>query len=662
MITLIGKGFTGATTAASGLQQYTPTPGFQHDAPVTVISDTQLTMTIPADAGTTSQPFVGNSVAAGWAPSLFTLILTTPPKAPTGLTAAAGNASVSLAWTGSVGANTYNVKRGTVTSALTTVGSSTTAAFTDSTVVNGTTYFYAVSAVGTVGESANSAQVSATPFVPAAGSATITVGTSTHKISPFIYGVNFARTIFSPTPVGITIDRLGGNRLTAYNWTTNASNAGDDFQFENDGFFSETAPAGATTDFIAADQAAGMASIISVPMQGLVAGDEAGPVSTTAPPDLTRFKSLIAAKGAPFSLTPSLTGSVFNDEFIWAVSQKFPGLPNVFVSLDNEPDIWGTTHSELGAEPTPAAFIANTIATATAIKNVAPSVKIFGPVNWGFTGLYYWQGAVTGVTNTGFNWFVDLYAQALAKASATYGKPLVDVYDFHWYSAVTDPSGNAITGLNGATLTDAQVQAIVQSPRSLWDTTFVENSWITADTGIGALAMLPRLQAKLAAANPGMQLAITEYNNGGAGHIAGTIAQADNLGVFGAQNLFAANLWPLAPSPFIVAGFRAFRNFDGAGSNFGDTSVAAASSAIANVSAYVSTDSTKPGRVVMVLINRSAAVQNTTVSGQAISGTAHLYRMSGTNTTPQAAGTQAASGSSISFTLSAYSVTTVDIL
>jgi len=32
-----------------------------------------------------------------------------------------------------------------------------------------------------------------------------------------------------------------------------------------------------------------------------------------------------------------------------------------------------------------------------------------------------------------------------------------------------------------------------------------------------------------------MKIAITEYENGGWNHIAGTIAQADNLGIFGSQ-------------------------------------------------------------------------------------------------------------------------------
>jgi len=42
-----------------------------------------------------------------------------------------------------------------------------------------------------------------------------------------------------------------------------------------------------------------------------------------------------------------------------------------------------------------------------------------------------------------------------------------------------------------------------------------------------------------------MKIAITEYESGGFNHIAGTIAQADNLGIFGVQNLFRSQL--LAP-------------------------------------------------------------------------------------------------------------------
>ncbi|MGI8966927.1 MAG: DUF7594 domain-containing protein [Limisphaerales bacterium] len=101
----------------------------------------------------------------------------TPPAVPTGLSATPGNAQVSLSWTASSGATSYNVKRSTVTGGpYTTIASPTVASYTDTTAVNGTTYYYVVSAVNAVGESANSTQVSATPCalpsVPTALSAT----------------------------------------------------------------------------------------------------------------------------------------------------------------------------------------------------------------------------------------------------------------------------------------------------------------------------------------------------------------------------------------------------------------------------------------------------------------------------------------------------------
>lgn len=94
--------------------------------------------------------------------------LNAPPAAPTGLTATAGNNQVALAWNASAGATGYNVKRATVSGGpYTTIApNSASTSFTDTTAVNGTTYYYVVSALNAAGESANSSQVSATPQAP----------------------------------------------------------------------------------------------------------------------------------------------------------------------------------------------------------------------------------------------------------------------------------------------------------------------------------------------------------------------------------------------------------------------------------------------------------------------------------------------------------------
>jgi hypothetical protein len=610
-----------------------------------------------------------------------------PPPAPTGLTATPGNTQVALSWTASAGATSYNVKRSTTSGGpYTKVGSPTVTNFTDTGLTNGTPYFYVVSAVNAIGEGQNSAPATATP-ANAAADVTITINpANTKPISPYIYGINFYSGI-SGAPPHLTFDRAGGNRWTAYNWETNASNAGSDYFYQNDSYLSSSnVPAEAVRSFIAGDQANAMASLVTFQLQGLVSADENGPVSVANPPDLTRFKTVVDKKSTvssvPFTVTPPTTdANVYMDEFLWALDQKFTGMgifganPThpTFVSLDNEPELWNSTHLEVqGHNPvTSGNYITKTITLTKALKDQFPNLVIFGPVHYGFQGIYNWQGELSA-TSSGTNWFPDKYLQALNTASAAYGKPLVDVYDFHWYAEVYDAGGTRILNLNGSNLTDAQVQLIVQSPRDLWDPTFHDdnnsNPWIYNELGQTPINILGRLQAKINAEFPGMKISVTEYENGGWNHIAGTIAQADNLGIFGSQGVFAANFWPPNGTySYALAGFRAFRDFDGASANFGDTSLQSTSSSVKDVVVYASLDSTAPGRVVFVAINRANSAKVTAINGQALSGTARLYQMTASSAQgqnpvqPMAAGTMAVSGSLLTITLPAYSVTTIDV-
>jgi fibronectin type 3 domain-containing protein len=614
---------------------------------------------------------------------------TQPPAAPTGLLATAGNAQVSLSWTASSGATSYHLKRSTTTGGpYTQVSAPAITNFTDTGLTNGTTYFYVVSALDSVGESADSAQVSATPATTPVD-VTITINpANTKPISPYIYGLNFYFGNSDPPPM-LTLDRDGGNRWTAYNWETNASNAGSDYLYENDNYLSSsTVPAEAVRGFIAQDQGASMASLITVQLQGLVAGDESGPVSVASPPDLTHFKTVVDKKSTvsavPFTITPPTTdANVYMDELVWALDQKLPGIFGAnpahpaFLSLDNEPELWNSTHLEIQGHTavTSDNYITKTINLTKAIKDQFPNTVIFGPVHYGFQGIYNWQGELSA-TPSGANWFPDKYLQALKTASTAYGRPLVDVYDFHWYAEDYDSGGTRILNLTGTTLTDAQVQLIVQSPRNLWDPTYTDagnsNPWIFQELGSTPINILGRLQAKINAENPGMKISVSEYEGGGQNHIAGTIAQADNLGIFGAQGVFAASFWPPNGTySYSLAGFRAFRGFDGASASFGDTSLQSTSSNVQNVIVYASTDSTTPGRVVFVAINRSTSAQVTAITGQSLSGTAHLYQMtaasaqtqftSGNPVQPVFAGTMPASGSTLAITLPALSVTTLDV-
>jgi fibronectin type 3 domain-containing protein len=92
----------------------------------------------------------------------------TVPSAPSGLVASAGNGSVMLSWTvpnsdGGSGITGYNIYRGTSPGSETPYATSVTSSFTDSSVTNGTTYYYTVAAVNAVGTGPQSAEANATP-------------------------------------------------------------------------------------------------------------------------------------------------------------------------------------------------------------------------------------------------------------------------------------------------------------------------------------------------------------------------------------------------------------------------------------------------------------------------------------------------------------------
>jgi fibronectin type 3 domain-containing protein len=93
------------------------------------------------------------------------------PSPPGGLSATPGNNQVALAWNPSSGATSYRVKRATVSGGpYVLIASPTSPSYTDTSVTNGATYYYVVSAVNSAGESNNSSEVNATPqaVVPAA--------------------------------------------------------------------------------------------------------------------------------------------------------------------------------------------------------------------------------------------------------------------------------------------------------------------------------------------------------------------------------------------------------------------------------------------------------------------------------------------------------------
>jgi len=125
-----------------------------------------MTTTTSAIPWALSLTVTGTSGSLSHTASSTLLVNLAPPAA---LTASPGDRQVALAWQASVGASGYHVKRSAANGGpYSVLACQASTSYTDSTLNNGTTYFYAVSAAFTGnpnagGESTNSKEASATP-------------------------------------------------------------------------------------------------------------------------------------------------------------------------------------------------------------------------------------------------------------------------------------------------------------------------------------------------------------------------------------------------------------------------------------------------------------------------------------------------------------------
>ena len=148
-----GQSVTSAQVAAKPTAPAAPTPPAGPTAPPTAPPTPPTTPPTAPPTPPTTPPTAPNPPAPA-----------APLSAPTGLTAAAGDAQVALRWSATTGATKYHLKRSTTSGGpYTQILESSNTSFTDAGVTNGVTYFYVATAVNASSESANSAQVSAKP-------------------------------------------------------------------------------------------------------------------------------------------------------------------------------------------------------------------------------------------------------------------------------------------------------------------------------------------------------------------------------------------------------------------------------------------------------------------------------------------------------------------
>jgi glycosyl hydrolase family 44/fibronectin type III domain protein len=557
----------------------------------------------------------------------------TIPIAPTNLTATAGNQQIVLNWNASSGATGYRVKRGTASGGpYTQVAAPTGTSDTDAGLTNGTTYYYVLSAVNSAGESANSSQVFATPSSSSTSSSAsvhvaVDVLTDRHLISPYVYGGAYPQNASTITDSGLSVVRWGGNATSTYNWQTQTDNADNDWYFE-DFNYTEIGDSD-SSKFIRDVKAAGSNPLMTMVMLPWVAksaennnghwsfsvakygaqcgtdpynSDAGDGLKTDCATELTADPNdaYVPLLDQPGSSDP--TGSVYRNQWAAALATAFGSAPH-FYDMDNEIDIWGSTHFDIHPSPSGYNELRDTyLAEARALKTWDPAAIRLGPVSccWWF----YWNGQNNndkGV-HAGIDflpwWLNEVYWQ-----DQIAGTRSLDVFDIHAYPDTPSTSS----------FTTAQKQALAtRIYRDYWDPTYVSESssvnqpWATSIQPNRTIPFrIPRMRALVNTIYPGTPLSVTEWSAEivSASDFSTALGDADACGILGRERVYLASRWT-APSPsnpnYLT--LKLFTNYDGAHHGFGTTSVSDTNDADPSLfSSYAALNSTGTTLTLLVL-------------------------------------------------------------
>ena len=479
-----------------------------------------------------------------------------------------------------------------------------------------------------------------------------------HPISPNIYGIasygldaTFAQEIQVPNI------RWGGDGTTRYNWLVDSSNSGFDWYFM--GGNGETTPVpGAGPDLMVNTyKPANATALITIPIIPYVnkmsAWNCSFPVSvygaqrSTNPyvfPNGETCGNSIATNGTQLIDNDIYANHIDNTtglqlQWIQHLVSTFGTAASggvKFYQLDNEPYGWSNTHRDVmpnGATyPTITQLGEQYAAT---VKQGDSTALVLGPSDFTLGG---WIG---NTAQQGGLFAGQYYLQQMAAYDQAHGQRILDYFDEHYYFDTSTPA------------------AQLASTRTLWDPTYNGGTWVEQYEFDGPMQLIPRFRSWISTYYPGTLLSLSEYSiDSGQKSIVDAIAEMDVLGIFGQQPIDFANMWSApAPTDPIAYSFRMFRNYDGNGSQFGDTSISATSTNPGELSIYAAQRSSD-NAVTILAINKTTGALSSAIAIANLNPppTAQVYTYSqATLTSIVHASDAAITSGSISYTFPSYS-------
>jgi len=483
---------------------------------------------------------------------------------------------------------------------------------------------------------------------------TIDAQLNRHSISPLIYGVAFAGSASQLTDLNCPLHRSGGNSETRYNWSLNAHNHAADWYFESLDDGSAT-PAATADSFVATSKTAGAEPMLTIPMIGWVPklgpsrsklssysinkyGPQTGNDSQWMPDAGNGISSTNGNKPIIWN-NPNdanfATNSSFQQAFVEHLTNRWGLSTNAgvrFYLMDNEHSIWQSTHQDVHPIGATMQEIRDKIFDyACMVKALDPNALVGAPEEWGWSGYFYsgydqqyggqhgWNYLPDRSTNGGWDYCPWLLNQLYQRATNT-NQRLLDYFTLHCY-----PQG----GESGNDVSTSTQLLRNQSTRQLWDTNYLDVSWINS-----IVMLIPRMKNWVNAYYPGTKIGITEYNWGAESYINGATAQADILGIFGREGLDLATRWTTPdPTTPTYKAMKMFRNYDGNGSSFGDTSVNATGPNPDNVSTFAAIRSSD-GALTVFVINKqltASATATINITNRLLGGSGQVWQLTSAN-------------------------------
>src|ERR1700735_3636040 len=495
------------------------------------------------------------------------------------------------------------------------------------------------------------AQTTPTLTVDAAG--------NPHAINPDIYGIaNYSLDAGFAKEIQVPNIRWGGDGTTRYNWQVDSSNAGFDWYFMGGSGEAPPVPRAPADLMVNTYKTASNAhTLMTIPIIPWVNKSAAwscsfpvsvyGAQQSTNPyvhPNGDNCGNSIATNGTQLLDTNVYANHIDNtvalqQGWIQHLITTFGTAANggvPYYQLDNEPGGWSNTHRDVEpVQPDYDTIISLGQQYAAMVKQTDPSAKVFGPVDFTLGG---WIGTPSKQNNL---FAGQYYLQQMAAYDQANHQRILDYFDAHYY---------------GGASTDAVELA---DTRSLWDPTYNSGTWVEEFYFDGPMNLIPRFQNWIQTYYPGTKLSISEYSFAmGTNPLVDMLTETDALGIYGRQSLDFANMWNVPkPTDPLAYSFRIYRNFDGAGGQFGDTSVNSTSADQGQLSVYGALRSSD-GALTVVAINKTTAPIQTSLSFVNFNSTssALVYTYSNANLAQIVAGAPVSVASnSVAYNFPAYS-------